>query len=102
MTESVGAPPLPDPPPAQNRTRAVDNPRGAFIAVYRLLVRSLATRGRLISLGLLGLVGVTVGIALGASHPFDPLDSGTHFVDALGSTKIADLTTGDIGGIGCS
>ena len=27
---------------------------------------------------------------------------GTHFVDALGSTKIADLTTGDIGGIGCS
>ena len=63
------------------------------MAVYRLLVRSLATRGRLISLGLLGLLGVTVGIALGASHPFDPLDSGTHFVDAFGLSVLVPVTT---------
>ena len=63
------------------------------MAVYRLLVRSLATRGRLISLGLLGLLGVTVGIALGASHPFDPLDSGTHFIDAFGLSVLVPVTT---------
>ena len=42
--------------------RAVVSPPGAFVAIYRLLLRSLATRGRLIGLGLLGVVGVIVGL----------------------------------------
>ncbi len=75
------------------RVRAVDNPPGAFLAVYRLLVRTMATRGRLVSLGLLGTVGVLVGIALGASHPFDPVDSGTHFIDAFGLSVLVPVTT---------
>lgn len=88
----LAAPPLPT-TDASSRTRAVDNPRGASIAIYRLLLRSMATRGRLVSLGLLGVVAVIVGVALGASHPFDPVDVGTHFVDGFGLSVLVPVTT---------
>ncbi len=71
----------------------MDNPPGAFMAVYRLLVRTMATRGRLLSLGILGLLGVIVGLSLGVSHPFDPLDVGTHFVDGFGLSVLVPVTT---------
>jgi len=92
---SPSLPPAPrsSPPPGDRGTPAIDNPPGAFLAIYRLLLRSLAKRGRLIGLGLVGLAGVLVALAIGASKPFDPLGDGAHFIDHFGLSVLVPVTT---------
>ena len=52
--------------------------------VYRHLVSSVVTRGRLAGLLALGAVTVVVGLAIGASDTADKLDDGTSMVATLG------------------
>src|SRR4030095_12899768 len=61
--------------------------------VYRILVRGLVTRGRLAALGLLGLAGVVVALSIGLSPPFDPLRARTDFVNGLGLSVFAPVTS---------
>jgi ABC-2 type transport system permease protein len=60
---------------------------------YRMLVRGLVTRGRLLALGLLGLAGAVVALSVGLSHPLDPLRAGTDFVNAFGLSVYAPVTS---------
>ena len=60
-----------------------------FTVLYRLILRSIATTGRVASLGALGVLGIIVGAAL---------DAGTHreaaqFVNVFGLTVTVPLTT---------
>jgi len=52
-------------------------------AVYRLVLRSQATRGRLLGLGLLGVLAVVVGVAIGAQSD----DPAVAFTDTLGLVR---------------
>jgi ABC-2 type transport system permease protein len=52
--------------------------------VYRLTLQAQARAGRLVALGALGLVGVLVGVALGAARGIDRLDAGTNLVNSFG------------------
>jgi ABC-2 type transport system permease protein len=62
-----------------------------FSAIYDLVLRSQATRARLIALGALGLVGVLIGIAIGTSD--SAAKAGTTFVDTFGLTLVVPVTT---------
>lgn len=84
---------IPQPASTGAQHRSAGSPPSAFLAIYRLLLKSLATRGRLIGLGLLGVVGMVVAFAIGASHPIDPLEAGTHFIDAFGLSVLVPVTT---------
>ena len=65
---------------------------GALTTVYRVMLRLQATRARLLGLGALALVGVLLGFAVGASAT-DPLQAGTHLVNAFGLSPFAPLAT---------
>ena len=64
-----------------------------IITVYKLLIRTLLTRGRLILLLLLGLVGIGIGIAIGASSSADHLDAGTRLVNSFALSLYAPVAT---------
>ena len=64
-----------------------------ILTVYKLLIRTLLTRGRLILLLLLGLVGVGIGIAIGASSSADHLDAGTRLVNSFALSLYAPVAT---------
>jgi ABC-2 type transport system permease protein len=59
-----------------------------FLALYQLILRSIATRGRIVALGALGLLGVIVASAIGS----DTRDA-ARFVDLFGLTAAVPLTT---------
>ena len=59
-----------------------------FLALYRLILRSIATRGRIVALGALGALGVVVASAVGS----DTRDA-ARFVDLFGLTAAVPLTT---------
>lgn len=59
-----------------------------FLAIYRLLLRSTATRGRIAALGALGALGVVVAAAIGS----DVRDA-ARFIDLFGLTVVVPLTT---------
>ncbi len=59
-----------------------------FVALYRLLLRSIATRGRIAALGALGVLGIVVAAAVGS----DVRDA-ARFVDGFGLTVTVPLTT---------
>lgn len=61
--------------------------------VYRIVLRTQATWGRLAFLGLLSLVGIVVGLAIGLGDVFDRLDAGTNFVNAFGLSLYAPVAT---------
>lgn len=61
--------------------------------VYRIILRMQATVGRLVFLGLLALVGVVVGLAIGLGDVFDRLDAGTGLINAFGISLYAPVTT---------
>jgi ABC-2 type transport system permease protein len=80
----------------------VGHPRGAYRAVYRLLLRSVATRGRLVAVGLLSLAMIGVAAAVG-TRPYDTLVSATRFADSgltlllpVGCLVFASATLGDL------
>ncbi|HEV8296514.1 MAG TPA: hypothetical protein VGQ20_04430 [Acidimicrobiales bacterium] len=60
-------------------------------ALYDLVLRSQATRGRIASLGALGAVGILIGVAIGTGD--SAADAGTRFVDTWGLTLIVPVTT---------
>lgn len=83
----------PVPPPVASRTRAPSG-RSApshltvFVAVYRLLLRSIATRGRLGAIGALAVVSLFTALAVQASSPFNPLRAATGYVDGNLTTLV--------------
>jgi ABC-2 type transport system permease protein len=62
-------------------------------ALYRVLLRQQVTRGRLIGLGLLGLVAVLLGFAVGASEAADPVDDGIQLVNQFGLSLFVPVVT---------
>lgn len=65
----------------------------AFPSLYRLLLRTQATKARVFGLGALGAVGVIVGIAIGAANPVDPTETGANFINAFGLSLLAPVAT---------
>jgi ABC-2 type transport system permease protein len=61
--------------------------------IYRVTLKTQATRARLIALGLLGLVGVLIGLAIGLGDVRDPLDAGTNMINAFGLSLYAPVVT---------
>ena len=59
-------------PPTPTTTTKVPTP-GATLALYRLMLRTVVTRSRVLSILALGLVGVIVGAAIGHVHPGPPV-----------------------------
>ena len=60
--------------------------------IYRLIVRSLATRGRIAALVLLGAVAILIGLAVGLSRPDDPAKVAHDLVDGYGLGLLAPVT----------
>ncbi len=61
--------------------------------IYRIVLRTQVSLGRLAFLGLLAVVGLVVGLSIGVGNVFDRLDSGTNLVNAFGLTVYAPVTT---------
>lgn len=60
-------------------------------ALTTLLARNQATRGRLIALGALALLGVLVGAVVTDNSPFDATIAGTRFVDVYGLSLLTPV-----------
>jgi ABC-2 type transport system permease protein len=58
--------------------------RSTLVAVWRVILRSIATRGRLAGMGVLGLVSVVLGLAVRLGHPQDPAKAAWSVVDGYG------------------
>lgn len=75
----------PSPPTSQRRTAGK---LSAFVAVYTLLLRSVATPGRLVAVLALAAVSVLTALAVNLNDPFDSLRSATGYVNGNVSTLI--------------
>lgn len=53
------------------------------VAVYRLLLRTISTRGRLVGFGVISLIGLFVAWRVGSTPRFDPARSAIAFVDVF-------------------
>lgn len=62
-------------------------------ALYRVLLRAQVNRGRVAGLGLLGLLAVVLGVAVGASELADPVDDGIQLVNAYGLSLFVPVVT---------
>lgn len=81
--------PSPIPPePATANTENRPNQFAAFLGVYRLLLRSVATPGRLFAIGALAAISLLTAVAVSASSPFNPLNAATGYVDGNLSTLL--------------
>lgn len=90
MTAVPPPPPPPGPPaaaPLAGRPGTVDQ-QAAFVAVYRLLLRSVATRGRLAAIGALALVSVLTAVLVNASGPDDAVEAATGYLNGNLSTLV--------------
>jgi len=65
--------------------------RGALGPLVGLLTRTTATRGRVLGLAGLGLVGVVVAAIVGHTDPSDPLLTGARFIDGFGLSVLAPI-----------
>lgn len=74
--------------PGAGGGRPGPRPTDAFIAVYQLILRSVATRGRLVGIGLLAAMFVVVGVLVGSLSPEEPLRAATGYVNASVTTII--------------
>jgi ABC-2 type transport system permease protein len=61
--------------------------------IWWITLKSQASRARLLALGLLGLVGIGVGLAVGVGPTVDHLDAGTNFINAFGLSLYAPVVT---------
>ena len=61
--------------------------------IWHVTLKTQATRARLLALGLLGLVGVVIGLAVGIGPTVDHLDAGTHFINAFGLSLYVPVVT---------
>jgi ABC-2 type transport system permease protein len=74
------------------RTPRVVRPTTAIALAYRLLLRQLVTRGRLVALLAVGGAVVAVAAAVGASDEIDDhLDAGVHVIANLGFTALVPI-----------
>ncbi len=64
------------------------NQWAAFMAVYRLLLRSVATPGRLIAIGVLAAVSMLTAVIVHLANPYDQLGAATGYVNANLSTLV--------------
>lgn len=91
--------PSPDRPPLRPLTsfdlqppRLVGhNPPHAWRAIYTLMLRNLAKRGRMIGLAVLGVGGAGVGLALRLAGPIDPVKVGTKFISGFGLSVLVPV-----------
>lgn len=88
------------PTPATPRVLPPEKPkprvrRGAAVfAIYRVLLRSLATRGRLLLLGALGLVCIGIGIQVGVSDPaIGQIEAGTRALNEAGLSLLVPVVS---------
>jgi len=88
MTDTRAAPPEPG--------RSVSTSRAAAIT-YRVLLRQLTTRGRIIALTLLSLVATVAGFALGTSDSAT-LDDGVRLIAGLGMAGVVPVVALVFGG----
>lgn len=63
----------------------------AFSAIYTLILRSIASRGRLLSLGGLGVISIVIGYAVGAGTGSS--SDGAEFINRMGLTVLVPITT---------
>lgn len=80
-------------PTSNARSQPTDRPATAgqwraFVAVYKLLLRSVATPGRLVAVLALAAISVLTAIAVNLNDPFDTLHSATGYVNGNVSTLI--------------
>lgn len=73
-----------------------------FAALTTLLVRNQATRGRLVALGALAVVGILVGAVVTDNSPLDATIAGTRFVNLYGLSLLTPVValvfgTGSLG-----
>ena len=59
--------------------------------VYRLMLRLLVTRARLVLLGALGLVAILIGFAIGAADEFDRLENAVTLVNTYGLSLLTPV-----------
>jgi ABC-2 type transport system permease protein len=62
-----------------------------MIEVYRLFLRLLVTRARLLLLGALGLVAILIGFAIGAADEFDRLEDAVTLVNTYGLSLLTPV-----------
>jgi ABC-2 type transport system permease protein len=63
-------------------------PGAALRAEYRLLLRTTATRGRVVGVSLLGLLAILTAVLVAANHPDHPLRAGTSLVNGYVGTLL--------------
>ncbi len=61
-------------------------------AVFRLILRTQATRGRMAALGTVAAIGILLGFALGRANPSDKADAAFGFVGGYGLGLLVPLT----------
>jgi len=66
---------------------------GAFLAVYKLVLRNQARIGRILAVVALGGVGVLLGLAVGLNDPYDPVYRGAHLVNYYGLTLLVPVVS---------
>jgi ABC-2 type transport system permease protein len=61
-------------------------------SLYRLMLATQLTRGRMAALAAVGLIGVLIGFAIGNSDPIDPDQAAFSFVDGYGLGLLVPAT----------
>ena len=64
-----------------------------LVTVYRVVLRNVATRGRVLGLLALGVVGVVVGISVGLASDVDRLEAGTGLANTFGMSLFVPVVT---------
>lgn len=74
------------PPPP--RASGLPSPGPVFVALYRLMLSSIATRGRLLAVGALSGLGMVTAVLVHMANPVDPFRSGLNFATGSFATLI--------------
>jgi ABC-2 type transport system permease protein len=62
------------------------------IPIFRLVLRTQVTKGRVAALGTVGVLGIVLGVAVGRSSPVDRADAAYAFVGGYGLGLLVPLT----------
>ncbi len=66
---------------------------GAFVAIYRLILRNQATTGRIVAVTALGGLGVLLGLAIGVNADTFPIYRGARLVNGYGLTVLVPVVS---------
>ncbi|MDQ3106507.1 MAG: ABC transporter permease [Actinomycetota bacterium] len=61
-------------------------------AIFRLILRTQVTKGRAAALGVVGVIGILLGVAVGRSDSFDRADAAFRFIGGYGLSLLVPLT----------